>query len=378
MKTENAEIKVYSLFNQSGKIEELKLKSLPKYTMLKAYGFAMGETDLAIIEEPAEGKTTQRCVKLSEHEAGFTQIDEYIRPISETFGIGNYYYDDLRKADPQEVEKYIKLGELADIRRAKEAAEKAAADTAERNNLPKLYPHLIVNLKDDFKTTKKNIVADLKQNFPKIKFSVKKDHYSSYYIRWTDGPTEDEVNKITGRYQDHASDITGDYWDSCPDNFNDVFGGFRFVSTSRYKSEGYPDLYKEIIKISNYAETPTDDHFINIAYRVWNKTSFPKDAVITGIERTDIDCGSEEDFYRITFTAPQEEVKPVLDITTDIKDIKVIDYSEKAFALVGEGTKAIKDELKQLGGRFNFKLKCGAGWIFSKKKQTEVMQLINQ
>lgn len=51
--------------------------------------------------------------------------------------------------------------------------------------------------------------------------------------------------------------------------------------------------------------------------------------------------------------------------------IRLIDYSDKAFAIVGE-TKEIKEILKSLGGRYNPHLNCGAGWIFSKKKEQEV------
>ena len=51
--------------------------------------------------------------------------------------------------------------------------------------------------------------------------------------------------------------------------------------------------------------------------------------------------------------------------------IRLIDYSEKAFAIIGE-TKEIKETLKSLGGRYNPHLTCGAGWIFSKKKEQEV------
>ena len=47
--------------------------------------------------------------------------------------------------------------------------------------------------------------------------------------------------------------------------------------------------------------------------------------------------------------------------------IQIVDYSEKAFAVIGE-TKPIKEGLKNLGGKFNFRLTCGAGWIFSKTK----------
>lgn len=51
--------------------------------------------------------------------------------------------------------------------------------------------------------------------------------------------------------------------------------------------------------------------------------------------------------------------------------LRFIDYSEKAFAIIGE-TKEIKDQLKKLGGRFNPRLKCGAGWIFPKCKGKEI------
>lgn len=51
--------------------------------------------------------------------------------------------------------------------------------------------------------------------------------------------------------------------------------------------------------------------------------------------------------------------------------LRMLEYSEKAFAIVGD-TKAHRAQLKKLGGRFNPKLKCGAGWIFSKKRGKEV------
>lgn len=57
--------------------------------------------------------------------------------------------------------------------------------------------------------------------------------------------------------------------------------------------------------------------------------------------------------------------------TTEKPALRFVDYSEKAFAIVGD-TKAHKAQLKALGGRFNPKLKCGAGWIFSKKRGKEV------
>lgn len=59
---------------------------------------------------------------------------------------------------------------------------------------------------------------------------------------------------------------------------------------------------------------------------------------------------------------------------------QLVDYSEKSVALFGE-TKQIKDQLKELGGRFNRNLKwqdqTKPGWIFSKSKKEALEQLLS-
>lgn len=54
------------------------------------------------------------------------------------------------------------------------------------------------------------------------------------------------------------------------------------------------------------------------------------------------------------------------------KGCKMVEYSAKAIAVFGE-TKAIKDELKSMGGRFNSRLTLNgerlAGWVFPKSKE---------
>jgi len=54
---------------------------------------------------------------------------------------------------------------------------------------------------------------------------------------------------------------------------------------------------------------------------------------------------------------------------------RVIDYSEKAIAVVGD-TKSLAAKFKALGGRFNPRLSCGAGWIFSKRQEAAVSALL--
>ena len=62
--------------------------------------------------------------------------------------------------------------------------------------------------------------------------------------------------------------------------------------------------------------------------------------------------------------------------TIEAKGLQIIDYSEKAIAVVGD-TRAIKETLKTLGGKFNRHLSCGAGWIFSKTKEATLREALN-
>ena len=61
-------------------------------------------------------------------------------------------------------------------------------------------------------------------------------------------------------------------------------------------------------------------------------------------------------------------------------DIDFVIYNEKSIAVVGEGTRDIKDDLKDVGGRFNASLtidgKRKAGWIFSGTKEKELIKLL--
>lgn len=58
--------------------------------------------------------------------------------------------------------------------------------------------------------------------------------------------------------------------------------------------------------------------------------------------------------------------------------LEIVDYSEKAIAVFGE-TKEIKEQLKEIGGRFNPSLRYNGekrtGWIFSKKQEDKVRKL---
>ena len=52
-------------------------------------------------------------------------------------------------------------------------------------------------------------------------------------------------------------------------------------------------------------------------------------------------------------------------------DLRIIHYSDKCVVVVGN-TKANKERLKSLGGKFNQWLKCGEGWVFPKYKEASI------
>lgn len=58
----------------------------------------------------------------------------------------------------------------------------------------------------------------------------------------------------------------------------------------------------------------------------------------------------------------------------DANKYLIVDYSDKAIAVPGEYETALLDEFKLIGGRFNPRLKFGAGWIFSKSKHEEMVK----
>ncbi|MEX6285660.1 LPD29 domain-containing protein [Providencia hangzhouensis] len=102
------------------------------------------------------------------------------------------------------------------------------------------YSHLTKitsNSDKEIKIVGKNIRAELKKHFPKTKFSVRKQYYSTYHVSWTDGPTVDEVESIINKYETSRFDSYTDYHYSESSPFNVVYGGADYVFTHRQYSD---------------------------------------------------------------------------------------------------------------------------------------------
>ncbi|BDU27657.1 LPD29 domain-containing protein [Flavobacterium sp. GSB-24] len=373
-----SETKVFSLFGKSGAMEQIKpIPELPIGCKIYCYGYGMSEREGAIIS-PRNQFGQYKCVYISDFESGFFTLEEYSRPHSKKFGIGNYFDDNFLTIEESILEDYILKAEIAVNIKNEIEKEKETFDKNELKEIPKRFPHLTVNTQDDQNITKKNLVADLKKNFPLVKFSVKKSHYSTYYISWTDGPAEIKVEEIASKFEGYTTDETGDFRDPNPSNFNKVFGDFKYVFYSRSASEHVSrckeNLQEIIGSISNSYPSEAGDIF----YKTFRHTSFPIGVNVKCIQMKNNFSGSFTDSFEFVFENNEESTAEISKESNN--SIFLVDYSLKAVAVFGN-TKEIKDQLKELGGKFNNYLTYNnikqAGWIFSNKKKEELKNILN-
>ena len=297
---------------------------LPKGTIIYAFGAGMEESRWA-----TTGKGNE-IVKLSTNDSEsyfsnpFNNLDKYCRPISEKFGIGFYYDLNAPKATDEEIAQaierandFIKERE-EEKNRAEEESKRAREEVIKKYG--KIFDQPSGKYMTDAVLVAKHIRQELSTEFPGQKFSVRKTDYSTIHIEWEDGPTKDEVEQIAGKHERICSrdKWNDDLWEHNDTAFTSVFGGVDYIFY-------YRDTAPENREISLYTKPEPKQ----------NKTE-----------------------------------------TIEAKGLQIIDYSEKAIAIVGE-TRAIKDTLKTLGGRFNAHLTCGAGWIFSKSKEATIKEALN-
>lgn len=115
------------------------------------------------------------------------------------------------------------------------AAEKFAKD---KEMVKAKYSYLIQG--DGYVIAAKNIRIELKRAFPRVKFSVRSSSYSggnSIDISWTDGPTSQQVEAITGKYQSGKFDGMTDCYDYRDTPFTAVFGDSKYVFARRDYSD---------------------------------------------------------------------------------------------------------------------------------------------
>ena len=159
-------------------------------------------------------------------------------------------------ASEEEIQHALAYAELESRRKEKSDKEEAQAKEECRKAFLAAHPELSpVDPKKYDSLTKgsKNLKQELKDAFPKTKFSVRSRSYSggdSIDVNWTDGPTSEEVEKIISKYQEGSFNGMEDIYEYSKTNvWPDVFGGAKYVMGQRhYSNEAYLRAVAEVEK----------------------------------------------------------------------------------------------------------------------------------
>lgn len=190
-----------------------------------------------------------------------------------------------------------------------------------------------------------NILAMVQTAFPGVKFSLKHNNGwgHDWTLRWTDGPTEKEFREATDLHLFKAKYDTFDGMTDCAG-----VSCMEFTDFAKFAIGALTDGDIEFIR-----ERGENYHY---------NEDFSKN-------QEEIKRWSETSYY--VRPAEKAEKSKTAAVNTEGLSFQIVDYSEKAFAVIGD-TREVKELLKEHGGRWNARLTCGAGWIFSSAKTDRV------
>lgn len=208
------------------------------------------------------------------------------------------------------------------------------------------------------------IREELKANFKGIKFSVTSEGYSmgdNVNVSWQDGPTSDQVEAITGKYQaGHFNGMEDIYeYDKNPANVPQT----KYLFCTRSMSEATKAVISEnmlqIMPGESWEEQQARERETR---KIWNRSPLPASATVTGIERGDEANNWEE---RLIYTAPETPATtaPAYE-PQEVKagEIQIIQHPTRAHKILIIGdTKPIKEKIKGLGGWWD---RINIGWEF--------------
>ncbi len=209
----------------------------------------------------------------------------------------------------------------------------------------------------DSKLSTKEIAAKVrayaKKNFPEFKFSVRSEwsmYADSMAVELKAGPCVPFAEGSRSAERGYMSTMS---------------------SVKAWKDELTPEVFAALNAVSNYASSFRYDD--SDGMQDYFDTNFYLSIKVSD-EYKVIEPKAKKSSVKPEKVEAAKEVEAVT-----VEGLEIVDYSEKAIAVFG-GTKTIKEQLKELGGRFNPSLNYNgekrAGWIFSKKKADEVRNLM--
>jgi hypothetical protein len=296
--------------------------------------------DKYVVYEIAKNKwgITYKLINLCTKEFGTSDL---IRPLSEKFGIGHYYDD----KNPQ----FLDAFEVAVLRQEAQAKADydAQAEQQEKQRREEVTAVGRERLKDLIPANAQAVIiaCERKDN---------SDPYTDYFSAST-------VRRVILGFSTHTQN-----------NFQEMrshAGNFGETACLTGKNEEYEHRENYTGGHGYYLGESKYHGWIIEKERIYDREHF--------IERYAYTAGNEANI-RIKAAPQTAEATETAEQPTG--NYTIVDYSEKSVAIFGD-TRAIKEQLAALGGRFNMYLtlngkKC-AGWIFQKSKEDDLRQLVN-
>lgn len=286
------------------------------------------------------------------------EYDEHVRPYTEKFGIG-VYYNEGEIMPAEELETLLQEARSAETSR-NEAAQAAAIEAA--------------NYKAKALAEGAKIIAEIPKNAVCVIVAEKRVNESDLQSDYHAHSTEEVVYLA---FSTHKRDLFAEMRKAAENSPIEEINKYATAPTTNRNGQPQTEENKDYWH-------PADEHrekysmgegyyLGDSAYSGWiiKKTNLSQNANDYGVTLEKLQIAAAENRYFVK-EADEATAEPV---EVPAGKVQIIDYSEKAIAVIGD-TKPIKDTLKALGGRFNFRLSCGAGWIFPKTKLEEIKKAL--
>lgn len=327
--------RLISLFG--GSVTDTEVQVVKENQVIIGYSAGMNQYRLVVYKvENSKNGFIYHLINLNTKEFTSTEI---INPLSKKFGIGKYF-DDVHP-------EFMDAFEVVILRQEVEAKARAKAESDNREQQRREEIKAIGR-----ERLKEIIPANAQAVILACEREDRSDPYSDYFSAST-------TSTVILGFSTHTKN-----------NFQEMrnlAGNFAKTAYLMEKNEEYENRENYTGGHGYYLGESKYHGWIIKKAQIYDRGRFIEDYAYI--------AGKEENIC----------VSKVSSIPTDTTvqsiagDFNLVDYSEKSVAVFGD-TKAIKEQLAAMGGRFNKYLtqngqKC-AGWVFPKSKEPELKQLI--
>lgn len=297
-----------------------------------------------------------------------TKTDNHVRKYAAGQRIGTYYREG-DKITAQEVNDLLNQATAAEEERRNKEREERTAQAAERSRkiaegskllerIPAGVTHVIVG--ELHRNTSDAMTDYFGHETDQVIYLAwsnhSKDLFSEMRKAAEKAPATQHLGTGKGLFKTHQV-RDGRYIDHGPD-FTTEAEAIEYINTRN--AEGQPDKWEYTSEEIEHREKYSmgSGYYLKDGHSNSSGWAVSK-AGVPALEVLQI-AAAEGRLFCDNEAPAVQEAAPVITGT-----VQIIDYSDKAIAVIGD-TKPIKDKLKALGGKFNFRLSCGAGWIFPK------------